>query len=54
MIAAPMAMNRPRNTRDSAIPMSSTFCWYFGGTLNEPMISAKTKRLSTLSAFSVT
>ncbi len=34
-------------------PMSSTRCWSWAGTANFAMIRTKTKRLSTLSDFSV-
>ncbi len=34
-------------------PTSSTRCWYCEGTANFAMIRTKTKRLSTLSDFSV-
>ena len=35
------------------MPMSSTFCWNFRGTANRAMMITKTKRLSTLSEYSV-
>ena len=53
MIAAPAAMKIARRTRAISTPMSSTRCWRCEGTENFAMIRTKTKRLSTLSDFSV-
>ena len=53
MTAAPARMNTVREISANVMPNSSTFCWYSRGTLKEAMITRKTKRLSTLSAFSV-
>ncbi len=55
MAAAPTAMNAPRITRASTMPMVSTFCWYSrGGIAKVAMITTNTNRLSTDNAFSVT
>ncbi len=54
MIAEPIAMKMPRITSAIAMPTSSTFCWKARGTAKLDMMMRKTKRLSTLSAFSVT
>ena len=51
--AAPAAMNPPRITSASTMPMSSTFCWYCRGTAKRPMMITKTKRLSTDRLYSV-
>lgn len=48
-----MAMKMARSTRAISTPMSSTRCWSCEGTANFAMIRTKTKRLSTLSDFSV-
>ncbi len=53
MIAAPAAMNAPRITNASRTPINSTFCWYFRGTANRPMMMTKTNRLSTDRLYSV-
>lgn len=53
MIAAPAAMKIARSTRAISTPTSSTRCWRWEGTENFAMIRTKTKRLSTLSDFSV-
>ncbi len=53
MIAAPAAMKTARRTRAISTPTSSTRCWRWEGTENFAMIRTKTKRLSTLSDFSV-
>ncbi len=53
MIAAPAAMKTARSTRATSTPTISTRCWYCEGTANFPMIRTNTKRLSTLSDFSV-
>ena len=53
MIAAPAAMKIARRTRAIRTPISSTRCWSCDGTENFAMIRTKTKRLSTLSDFSV-
>ncbi len=53
MIAAPAAMKIARSTRAIRTPTISTRCWYCEGTANFPMIRTNTKRLSTLSDFSV-
>ncbi|KUN86313.1 hypothetical protein AQJ64_09830 [Streptomyces griseoruber] len=41
------------STSAVSTPTMSTRCWYCEGTANFPMIRTKTKRLSTLSDFSV-
>ncbi len=51
--AAPAAMKTARSTSAISTPIISTRCWYFAGTANFAMISTNTKRLSTLSDFSV-
>lgn len=48
-----MAMKIARSTRAMSTPMSSTRCCRCEGTENFAMIRTKTKRLSTLSDFSV-
>ena len=48
-----MAMKMPRMISAITMPMSSTRCWCSDGTLNAPMITTKTKRLSTESEYSV-
>ena len=53
MSAAPAAMNAPRMTSASTMPMSSTFCWYCRGTANRLMMITKTNRLSTDRLYSV-
>ncbi len=53
MIAAPAAMKAARSTRATRTPTIRTRCWYCEGTANFAMIRTKTKRLSTLSDFSV-
>ncbi len=53
MAAAPTAMNAPRKTRASTMPMSSAFCWYSRGTPNLLMMMMKMNRLSTDSEYSV-
>ncbi len=53
MIAAPAAMKPARSTRAMITPTIRTRCWYCEGTANFAMIRTKTKRLSTLSDFSV-
>lgn len=53
MIAAPAAMKIARRTSAMSTPNISTRCWSCDGTANFAMISTKTKRLSTLSDFSV-
>ncbi len=53
MIAAPAAMKAARSTRATRTPTIRTRCWYCEGTANLAMIRTKTKRLSTLSDFSV-
>ena len=53
MAAAPTTMKTVRRASATAMPISSTFCWYSRGTAKLDMMMTKTKRLSTLSAFSV-
>ena len=51
--ALPAKMKALRAISANTIPNSSTFCWSLRGTAKLPMITRNTKRLSTLSAFSV-
>jgi hypothetical protein len=46
-------MKIARATSAMMMPTISTSCWYFLGTANFPMIRMNTKRLSTLSEYSV-
>ena len=54
MSAAPRKMNPVRAISENTMPNSRTFCWSSRGTRKLAMMMRKTKRLSTLSAFSVT
>ena len=54
MSAAPSRMNPDRAMSENTMPKSSTFCWSAFGTLKLVMMTRKTNRLSTESAFSVT
>ena len=47
-------MNIARIPSAAMMPNSSTFCWYWAGTANRPMMIRKTNRLSTDRLFSTT
>ncbi len=51
--AAPTAMNAPRMTSASTMPISRTRCWWIAGTRKDAMITMKMNRLSTDSEYSV-
>jgi hypothetical protein len=46
-------MNRPRITKASTMPISSTRCWWTAGTPKADMMITKMNRLSTDSEYSV-